>query len=117
MAIEVFPFNDLTADWGLQDSVEANIEEHELGDGYVLRRPKGINHLRESWSPKFSFLTKQESQDMYAWIKPRLNLTPFMWKHPDTKEMRQVVCKSISRVTTDIDIYVIQLELVEDFNV
>ena len=117
MAFEVFPFNDLTADWGLQDDLEADIEEYKLGDGYILRRPKGLNHLRGSWTPKFSFLTKQQSIDMYSWIKPRLKLTPFIWKHSDTGELIQVTCQSISRVTTDVDVYAIQLKLEEDFNV
>lgn len=115
MAI-AFPFDHIAADWGLTDNVEADVEEHKLGDGFVLRMPNGINYIRESWNPKYSHLSKAEADAMYSWLKTRLKLTPFMWLHPETKNMHKVICKSVSRVTSDIDIHVVSMTLEEDFN-
>lgn len=113
--MDSFPFTT-PADWGLSDEVAADVEEQKLGDGYILRRPKGINHLRESWSPSWSFLTKLESQQMYAWLKPRLQLIPFKWTHPDTGITHKVICKSITRVSADVGLYTLKITLEEDFN-
>ena len=113
--METFPFAT-APDWGLSDDVTASIEEQALGDGYVLRRPKGINYLRSSWSPSWSFLEKQESQDIYLWLKSRLGLTAFLWLHPDTLELTQVICKTVSRVTADVDLYSVKATFEQDFN-
>lgn len=113
--MDTFPFTT-APDWGLTDAVTADVEEQVLGDGYVLRRPKGINHLRESWSPNWSFLGRQESLDMYAWLKARLSLHAFLWQHPETLVTYKVVCKSIQRVSADVGLYSIQAQFEQDFN-
>lgn len=113
--MESFPFT-INPDWGLTDNVEAEVETQTLGDGYVLRRPKGINYLRESWSPAWSFLERAESMSMYAWLKARLHLTPFLWTHPETFATTRVVCTSVARVSADVGLYTIRATFVQDFN-
>lgn len=113
--MDIFPFTN-APDWGLTDNITADVEEQVLGDGYVLRRPKGINYLREGWSPTWSHLTRQESIDMYQWLKPRLNLTAFLWAHPETLIQHKVICKKISRVAADVGIYTLQATFEQDFN-
>lgn len=114
--MEVFPFTE-APDWGLTDKVEANVEEQELGDGYELIRPKGINHLRESWSPSWSFLDKEQSNAMYQWLKPRLKTKAFLWTHPVTEEVIKVRCTAVSRSATDVGLYSVQITLRQTFNV
>lgn len=113
---ETFPFTT-APDWGLTDNVEADVEEQKLGDGYELVRPKGINYLRESWSPSWTFLTKEESDAMYQWLRARLKVTPFLWTHPVTKVVHKVRCNGVSRAATDVDLYAIQMNITETFNV
>lgn len=113
--METFPLNT-APDWGLQSSPTADIEEQKLGDGYVLRRAKGLNHLRESWTPSWSFLTEAEAESNYAWLKQRMHLTPFLWTHPTENIAYKVVCKSVSKVVTDVGIFALRATFEQDFN-
>ena len=114
--MESFPL--LTApDWGLESSPEADVEEQKLGDGYVLRRPNGINHLRESWSPSWSFLDHVECQATYNWLKARLKSKAFLWAHPTDGTLYKVVCESVSRVVADVGIFALRARFVQDFNI
>lgn len=104
-------------DWGLQSTPKADIEESILGDGYILRRPKGLNYIRESWTPGWSHLTKQQSEDTYAWLRQRLSLTPFLWLHPTDNVTYKVVCTSVSKTATEFGIYALRATFDQDFNV
>lgn len=115
MAIERFPFPNLVPDWGLSDEIRADVEEIALGDGYVLRRPKGINHLKTTWSPGYGFLTLEEQTEVRNWLKPRLKLVPFIWTHPTTGEDFQVVCQSLKTSATDVGIFPLQFTIEQDF--
>lgn len=114
--MERFPFAHLAPDWGLATDHTADVEEIKLGDGYVLRRPKGINHLRQSWSPGYSNLTLKEHEDMVAWLRPRLNLTPFLWQHPTSKIWHQVVCTKLRAAISEYNICPVNFDIEEDFN-
>lgn len=113
--MDTFPFTT-APDWGLTDNIEAEVEEQVLGDGYRLRRPKGINYLRESWTPSWGFLGRQESINMYQWLKARLSVTPFYWQHPETLETVKVICSNVARVSSDVGIYSLKATFVQDFN-
>lgn len=114
--MDIFPF-DMAPDWGLTDDVEANVEEQKLGDGYELIRPKGINYLTQSWAPVWTFLSKEESNSMYQWLKARLMVTPFLWTHPITGTVHKVRCTRVSRAATDVELYSLQMQIRETFNV
>lgn len=115
MALDVFPFEHLTPDWGLSGDVKTDVETVQLGDGYTLRRPKGINYIKETWSPQFGFLTQDEQEQMLAWLRPRLNLVPFLWMHPTHNKYFQVVCTSLKYSATDVGIFPVQITLEQDF--
>ena len=116
MAIETFPFKHLTPDWGLQDQPTADIDEVTLGDGYVLRRPKGINYIRSTWNPSYSFLTEEEQTQLVNWIRPRLGYVPFKWEHPVSQQVYQVICTGLKHAATDVGIFPVSLTLEQDFN-
>lgn len=113
--MDTFPL--LTApDWGLESSPETNIEEQPLGDGYVLRRPKGINYIRETWSPSWSHLSQAECEATYAWLKTRLNLVAFFWTHPTTGISTKVICTTVGMVVADVGIFSLRATFKQDFN-
>jgi phage-related protein len=114
--LESFPL-DTAPDWGLQDSVEADVETQQLGDGYVLRRPKGINYLRETWDPSWSHLSQIEAEDTYAWLKARLHMAPFLWTHPTSNMEYKVVCTSAGKVASDVGLFAVRATFVQDFNI
>ncbi len=116
MAIDIFPFNHWTPDWGLQDNPTVDIDEIALGDGYVLRRPKGINYIRTTWNPSYGFLTEAEQKQMVDWIKPRMGFVPFKWEHPVSNQVYQVICKGMKHAATDVGIFPVSLTLEQDFN-
>lgn len=114
--MDTFPFPDVAPDWGLTDNVDARVEKQELGDGYVLMRPKGINYLVDSWNPTWTMLEPQVADEIYDWLRPRLKLTPFLWKHPETNTLHQVTCESLSLARTDYGIAVVSASFVKNFN-
>lgn len=113
--MDVFPL-DVAPDWGFSDDPTADIEEQVLGDGYVLRRPKGINYIRGSWSPSWGHLTKQEANDTFLWLRERLQLTAFLWTHPETQEQHKVICTKVVRTSSEYNNYSLKVTLTEDFN-
>lgn len=113
--MDTFPL-EKAPDWGLESNPEADVEEQKLGDGYILRRAKGINHIRESWSPSWGFLEHIECQATYNWLKQRLKLEPFLWVHPTDGTVYKVVCQSVSMVVSDVGIYALKANFVQDFN-
>ena len=114
--METFPL-DVAPDWGLETSVEANIETQELGDGYELNRPKGINYHRQSCSPSWPLLEKDQCQDAYQWLKERLRITPFLWEHPTTGIVHRVKCQSVGMAASEPGIFSLRASFREDFNI
>src|SRR5678809_903351 len=114
--MDTFPFNHWTPDGGLQDQPTAYLDEIALGDGYVLRRPKGINYIRTTWNPSYNFLTEEEQTQMVDWIKPRLGFVPFKWTQPVSLHDYQVVCKSLKHAATDVGIFPVNLTVEQDFS-
>lgn len=119
--MDVFPLI-IKPDWGLSSNPEADIEEQKLGDGYIVRRPKGLNYIKESWSPSWGMLEREDWSNTYEWLKSRLNLTTFLWNHP-TEEVSpgvpkqyKVVCTKLSKVESDVGIFGLSATFVQDFN-
>lgn len=113
--MENFPIAD-KPDWGLSDEVEADMEEVVLGDGYVVRRPKGINYLKGSWSPSWSNLEVASARSTRDWLTARLKRTPFMWTHPVSGVQVQVICESVKLTYSQFNDEVLVAEFKQDFN-
>ena len=103
-------------DWGLEDDVEADVDTQTLGDGYTTRRPKGINYLKASWTPTWSFLGTDEADTISAWLQARLSVTPFLWNHPVSGVVYQVVCTKLARAHSDVGINVVSATFEQDFS-
>lgn len=120
--METFPLA-IKPDWGLSSTPDADIEEQKLGDGYILRRPKGINYLRESWSPSWSMLERGDWESTYKFLKDRLALTPFLWEHPTETDslgnpvVYRVVCNKVTKVESDVGMLGLSASFTQDFNI
>lgn len=113
--MDEFPDIDLP-DWGFSDDVDANVEQVSLGDGYTFREAKGLNHLKDSWSPKWSNLDDAVGLSTYAFLRQRLKLIPFLWTHPITAVQYKVVCQSAKLEHDTYGNAVLSATLERDFN-
>lgn len=113
--MDVFPTISAPA-YGLEDSPEADIDTVKMGDGYVLRRPKGINSIKNTWPLTWDMLEADVARSTYDWLLPRLNLTPFKWTHPVRGVVYQVVCTSLKLAYNQFNDEVLTATFEQDFN-
>lgn len=113
--MDVFPTIE-NPSYGLEDAPEADVDEVKMGDGYVLRRPKGINYLRNTWTPSWDSLEAAVARATHKWLTDRLKLTPFLWTHPVTGVQYQVVCQSAKLVYNQFNDEILSATFEEDFN-
>ena len=105
-------------DWGLGPKPSADVKKVKFGDGYELRRPSGLNHIRESYSPKWSHLTPETASMLYNWLKQRQDWKAFEWQVNiyGSVSVIKVVCNSVNMVHDQYGNAVVSAELVQDFN-
>lgn len=113
--MDVFPTIDKPA-YGLEDAPEADVDEVKMGDGYVLRRPKGINYIKNTWNPSWDSLEDTVARSTYAWLLARLMITPFQWTHPVTGVVYQVVCKAVKLSYNAFNDEILTATFEQDFN-
>lgn len=102
-------------DWGLTEEPEASVNKVSFGDGYELRRPAGINHIRDKWDLSWSFLELEQAESTYNWLRERLSLTAFLWEHPDGRQIK-VVCTAVRLGHNNYNDDVLSASFVQDFN-
>lgn len=114
MSLEVFP--DIgQPEWGLQVSTDAAVVTVKLGDGYTLRTPEGINHIRDAWSPVWPDITEAQALSTFAWLKARLKLKPFLWPDPQGV-LKQVVCQEVHLTYNQFNCLGVSASFEQDFN-
>lgn len=110
-------FPDIGApDWGFSYDPQANVKKVTLGDGYEVRRPDGINHLKERWRPVWSNLSEPLAEYVYAWLKERLNWAAFMWTNPDNGVRYKVLCTAVSLEKKGWNEVTLTASFEQDFN-
>jgi phage-related protein len=102
--------------YGLEDAPEADVEEVKMGDGYTLRRPKGINYIKDKWDLTWDSLEDTDARSTFAWLKARMNLIPFLWTHPVSGVVYQVICKSPKLTYNQFNDEVLTATFEQDFN-
>ncbi|MNQ69549.1 Phage minor tail protein [compost metagenome] len=105
-----------TPDWGFAEQPDADVDQIKLGDGYEFREPRGLNYLKDTWSPKWSNLDETDAETAYAFLRARLKLTPFLWTHPLSAVQYKVLCQSVSLEYDTFDNAVLTASLSRDFN-
>ena len=103
-------------DWGLGTDPEATVTRVRLGDGYEFRRPEGINHLKDKWSPTWSSLDPDVAEITHAWLKARLNWKAFEWVNPITGLPVKVLCTDAKLTHSDWNNCVLTVVFEQDFN-
>lgn len=107
----------IAPDWGMGQDAEFLMDKVELGDGYVQRRPQGINPLRRSWDPSWSLLSRAEKDQLVNFLYGKLGVEAFLFKDPDSDEVFKVVCEKAPKVTyTGFGLYSVTADFEEDFN-
>lgn len=114
--MDIFP--DIgTPDWGFtEEDPEASVTQVQFGDGYTLRQPDGINYLRDAWSLTWSSLDEATAVATYQWLRVRKNLKAFLWTHPVSGNVIQVICTSVSLSYVDYNDYALRANFKRDFN-
>lgn len=67
-----------------------------FGDGYVQRRPSGINSVTETWSVEWLNLGRADYEVVYQFLQVRKSVEPFLWQPPWEDAPRVWVCESLS---------------------
>lgn len=113
--MDIFP--DIGApDWGFGSDAKAKVAVSSFGDGYELRRPDGLNHITESWSPVWSSLDPATAYSAYQWLRQRLEWKAFLWAHPTRNSQVRVVCESVSMSDEDFGRSTLRASFRQDHN-
>lgn len=119
MPAPMFPPDGLVMpnpDWGFKESPTADVNEQPLGDGYVFREAKGLNHIKRTFPLTWSNLEVPVAEAAYDWLRPKVKLNPIRFRHPVRGTLHQVI---IDNVDIEYDTYgnaVLNLTVTEDFN-
>lgn len=119
MAAEIFPPAGVvlgTPDWGFQQAPDADVDIYKLGDGYESREPKGLNSVKESFSPSWSNLSPGPALQAYNFLKARLKWKQLTWTHPVTGATHKVTCQSVSITYDQWDNAILAASFKQDFN-
>jgi phage-related protein len=112
-----FGVNEMpTPDWGLSTDLSVNVEKTRLGDGYVFRQAVGINYKTESFSPSWSNLEPEPAEFLYQWLKERVDLIPFLWAHPVTGKIYQVIATGVNKTDDQWNNAVLSVTFEQDHN-
>lgn len=113
--MDVFPTIPNPA-YGLEDAPEADIDEVKMGDGYVFRRPKGLNYIKHTWPLTWDSLEVAQARSTHAWLRERLKLTAFKWTHPVTGVVYQVTCQEVKLTYNQYNDEILTATFEQDFN-
>lgn len=119
MAAPIFPPAGLVMpnpDWGFKESPEAKVDEAEMGDGYVFRQPKGINHIKRTFPMTWSELSPEIGERAYDFLLPMLKVYPLRIAHPVRGYLIQVTLESLDLTYDTWDNAVLNATFKEDFN-
>ena len=97
MALETFPYVLYPPTYGADEDIGDAILVAKFGDGYEQSTPDGINYEKSSWSLTWENHPLADADFIWRFLRPKVGLTPFMWKTPDMAEEVQVKCQSLKR--------------------
>ncbi|AGH74463.1 MULTISPECIES: phage tail protein [Edwardsiella] len=76
-------------------SIKPSVTVVKFGDGYEQRRPAGINHILESYSPVFR-VSHDEFREIEAFFRRQGAVKAFLWRSPQRHVLIRVVCREWS---------------------
>ena len=97
MASEVFPYILYPPTYNADETTNDAILISKFGDGYSQSTPNGINYARSTYSLSWENHPLKDADFIWNFLRPKVNLVPFMWKTPDMPDEIQVKCTSLKR--------------------
>tara|TARA_B100001093_G_C26154112_1_gene728738 strand:+ start:162 stop:542 length:381 start_codon:yes stop_codon:yes gene_type:complete len=76
----------------------------KFGDGYEQRIVDGINNLHESYSLTFATRTKEEIDDIVAFLDTKAGVTKFTFTLPDSNNTTRTGERDVKVVSTDYSV-------------
>lgn len=99
---------------GTSHAPQVNIYEADFGDGYSQPTPKGINHIKQQVSLRWTALTTRQMEQIDAFFMRMGGTQPFYFDPFGTRQNLKWTCKEWSK-TTDRGIWQFSAELVQSF--
>ncbi|MGV6989662.1 phage tail protein [Testudinibacter sp. P80/BLE/0925] len=90
--MEVFNYCPLP---GMTVDNEPAVNEVQFNDGYVQRRPKGINNLLRKYPATFK-VRNEKRLDVDAFFMRHGGYLPFLWQDPYSGKQVKVICSKWS---------------------
>lgn len=95
---------------------EFSVDSTQFGDGYEMRRPSGINSVRETWSVSWDVLRSDQYKVLYSFLTARKGVEAFLWQAPWDDAPKRWVCTGMSsRRPIGPSLGAIQATFKEDF--
>lgn len=98
-------------------SYKPKLREVSLGDGYTLRSPDGLNHIRETHKLKWEGISRADRDTLMNFLERHGGYTPFDWTPFGETESRKWVCKAwgARRSSQGGVLYTVTATFTEDF--
>lgn len=97
MAFETFPYILYPPTYGADEQINDAILTARFGDGYEQSTPDGINYEQSSWNLTWENHKLADADVIWRFLRPKVQLAPFMWRTPDMTKEIQVKCTSLKR--------------------
>ena len=94
--ITTFPVNFRFPDYGLQGSVNFEVEKVTLGDRVERRIKKGINNKSYTWNLVWNNISFYEEEELREFLEGLEGVYPFLWTHPTNNRLYKVTCEEFS---------------------
>ena len=93
-----------TPDKQLTRSTTPRVLTAKFGDGYEQRVADGINTLNEEYSLNFKTRTKEEIDDIVAFLDTKAGVTKFTFTLPDSNNTTRTGERDVKVVSTDYSV-------------
>jgi len=93
-----------TPDKQLTKQINPRVLTAKFGDGYEQRIVDGINNLNEEYSLSFKTRTKEEIDDIVAFLDTKAGVTKFTLTLPDSNNTTRTGERDVKVVSTDYSV-------------
>lgn len=104
-----------TPDAPMAETSKVNLFEAEFGDGYTQATPNGLNHIRRTFSAKWTALYDDEAQAIIDFMVAHKGTESFWYTVPRVGRLK-FTCKNWSRTLNELGSADVTAELVESFS-
>lgn len=114
--METFPYTAYPPTYGTEEEIADNILTADFGDSYSQSTPDGINYLRSKYSLTWENHHIDDALTIWNFLRPKVNLSPFMWKWEGTTGEIQVRCVSLKRSFPKFNVQTVTASFVTNYD-